>query len=855
MVVSRSRTAQAKFAMSDGLRGEDCPQLDLGPVPDLPGHPRYNDRLYVICEPAEMTSRATHAGASVISTIREAYSRTARADPIPALVAAVSAANEVLYTSNHRGAPDARVYLGVTCLLVRGSDLMICQVPPTQAAIAQNGTLLALPELVSWRDDYQPYNYSGEGPYGLGMHAEVAPHLYRASLEAGDLLTLMSSNLARILADERVGPLTGDDPEAACEYLATLAAEHGLVLAYAAAIAPPLGDATMERRFDDASPRRYVEDHRIDTALDGRRSASLGRDARSAPTPASAWSWRPRARFAAPTTSRAHGGEQAERGNTVRHSAAGAFAGPERRRPDRPYLAVDAPQGPPRHNWIWSSPLPKGSHGGTVVRGEVDRRAAWLGDEEDELEEVPNDELDLERALRSIDRAAPAAYEVDELGPAVAHEAAFQPQWRDSADSPELALGSAFEHELVGVSPPARPRAERVERPLPLGSLERWERGVGRRARGGLAIAGFFALALLAIVGSYAVRTAEASAADKRFAATVAEIGASRAQAVSNPDRQAGRDRLVALRSTLAALPVNDNPRWRELVANEDAALAAALDTVDGVVRIDANQIRVLAQGPAPSGNGTARAQLVLGFGQQFVLRDGAVYMVDAAKQGYTRLLGRGDVVAGVAVGTLLGAVWRVNELVAFDETHAYARGTTAWTATPLAAKGHPLAAADSFDGNLYFLARDKGEILKFNSGMYDSAPVVWTDTKASANVTQGIDMAVDKDIYFLRADGRIVDLYQGAEKSTFTPQVMPPLNSATALYVAQGGAYIFVLDAANGRIIRLTRDGAPLATYKASSGASTFTSASEIAVDEPANIAYLVTDAGVLAVQLPAAP
>lgn len=860
MVISRPRTVQAKFAVLHGQPVDEYAQLDLGRVPDYPGQQRYDDHLYIICEAVEGTRRATPLGATVMAAIRAAYSRADRSEPVPALVTAIHAANTELYTRNHRGAPDARVFLGVTCLVVRDAELFICQVPPTQALISQNGTVLALPELASWRDDYQPHSYTGPGPYGLGMHAEVEPQLYRTCLEEGDLLALVSSNLARILADERIDPLIGGDPAAACEYFRELATERGLDLAYAAAIAVHGPDTAPGTGLEDGPP--FVAEH---GPTNGVRSGSgrdrvLPRGTRTARGRGSGRNLRAPDVNVDPSAGKHDprvgdsGGQRIE----VRsdEAAPDVFAG---LRPVPVPATTRVPSGPAVPVYRSVRPLVSAGDNGDIKHGrEVESLTPeWLDEHADDEDDDESDELDEFIVSEELQRVRPTAgaVEVHETprGGVAAREVQF------AAPTDPVAAGWALV-ETLG-QPPAtwqpgdRTAAERVARPLPLGSLERWDRGLSRRARGALAIAVFLGLALVAIVGSYVARTVQANAANARFTAQVQEIATAREQAVASPDKQAAHDRLLALRQSLAALPVTGHARWQEQVAREAAALAGAIDTVDGVTRIEPSQIRVLAQGPVPGAANAARPRLVLGNGQLFVLRDGTLFMADAGKQGYTRVLGRGDVVGGTPVGTLRGVVWRGDLLLAFDEAYTYARGTTTWTAAPLAAKGLRPDAVDTFDNNLYLLTRDTGEIAKFAAGQYNSPPQVWANAKNSATLTQGIDLAVDKDIYLLLADGRVADLYQGAEKSVFTPAVVPPLTSATALDAAQGGKYLFILDAASGRILRLTRDGAPLAIYKAPPGATTLASATEIAVDEPANMAYIVTDTGLLAMQLPPAP
>lgn len=846
MTISRERaagglgtgTVWAQFGLRDGERDDDCPQIALGRVANRAGAGAAHDYLYIICEPVELTARAVPVGASVIAAIRDIYNESDRDDPVAAIAAALEAANDVLYAKNRATAPDLRVVLGVTCLVVRDNDLVICQVPPTQTIVAQNGTPIALPELESWLDDYQPHQQGG--PSGLGLQERIEPQLFRAALERDDLITLCSSNLAAVLAGEDLGPLVGDDPVAARGFLADLAARRHLDPAYAVVLAAPRDEDRAlpgNRRAghfggDDGTPRRggavaYAE-YDADEA-DGEAGEAEARPAITA-------GWLERGLR-----------EMRERSRVIPWPLRRAAPGP-RVVPLRDDIQLDAAR---------------------------DRRARH---EEYDLDEAGHDAA----PPRLVRVTAPAdADDADTDDPEDRHEAAGA-DWADADDGGEgpgaaprparqragfgqglwsvaalvvLVLGSILERVFPAGRRDRRSDAldNRRNRAWPIGSLERWTAGRERRLPAGpwapLAIVGVIAVAALLLVTS--VRGHQAGAAEERFSTALNGVVSAREAAVAAPDRAAARTRLLALRGELDAIPTGEQPGRQERVAAERASLARAVDQVEGVQRLGAAEVQLLAPAPGAAGG---RPQIVLGGGQQFVLLDGTLYAVDGRGKALSKILARGDSAGGASVGQLLGAAWRLDSLLAFDESRGYIRDAAGkWSALPLAAAGRKPAAADTFDGNLYLLEAERGQIVKFASGAYASAPQPWSSTKANGELGLAVDMTIDKDIYVLLSDGRILDFFQGELKGQFVPGVVPALAGASAIHAAPDGKFLYVADPREGRIVRLGRDGNVVATYKAAEGTTPFAGAREIAVDEGAGVAYLLTDEGLLSVRLPA--
>lgn len=207
--VTSATTDRMEFATIGARRGRDCPWLVQGEVARPDG---VRETLYLIAEPTESRQQSV-MGAKFVAAIRDVYAASTHSDPILALTAAIEAANDALYHSNRTATPGARILLGLTCLVVREHELIICQVSPTQLILAQNGAPVLLPSFDTWRADYQPHTKGNQ--QGLGATETATPALYRAILEEGDLIVLCSSNLARLLATDDegdLGPLLGSDP-------------------------------------------------------------------------------------------------------------------------------------------------------------------------------------------------------------------------------------------------------------------------------------------------------------------------------------------------------------------------------------------------------------------------------------------------------------------------------------------------------------------------------------------------------------------------------------------------------------------------------------------------------------------
>lgn len=244
--MSRPAISAAAFALTAGRPVDAREVVHVDPEPDARGR-----RLLASVEPLEPSVRGFELAACALMTLRRVVAAEAAAPPAQALARAFAAANAALLAESRPGA-GCRLgrggCVGVTAAILAGRELLVAQVPPTQAIVVQDRRLYAFPDLNSWRPDFVPTSDDPE-PDPLGCREETRPVLYRTVVAPGDLILLCSSSLARRLGrcraasealrtetqargGERAGQL-----EAALDRLGALAALHCLDDSHAAAIA------------------------------------------------------------------------------------------------------------------------------------------------------------------------------------------------------------------------------------------------------------------------------------------------------------------------------------------------------------------------------------------------------------------------------------------------------------------------------------------------------------------------------------------------------------------------------------------------------------------------------------------
>jgi hypothetical protein len=268
--------------------------------------------------------------------------------------------------------------------------------------------------------------------------------------------------------------------------------------------------------------------------------------------------------------------------------------------------------------------------------------------------------------------------------------------------------------------------------------------------------------------------------------------------------------------------------RYQDLQSDYEQALAA----VQRLTFLE--EATVLAQHPAPNGRFTsivvppatsAVTETTMVEALQFL------YALDADRVNATLYriprdggipepyLTSNDVVDNIEVQTLRAIDWRVDNIVAVDQgpntAGYYFRNGAVWNHTRLGGSELWLPGSrldiETYQGNLYVWGAEPGEILRFNSGHYGDAPMLWVDPAGleGHDLTFSLDMAVDGNIYLLQPDGSIIVLNAGRFERQIIPEaITPPINTPTRFFVTgpPGEGWLFLLEPLNQRVIQIDK-------------------------------------------------
>jgi len=344
---------------------------------------------------------------------------------------------------------------------------------------------------------------------------------------------------------------------------------------------------------------------------------------------------------------------------------------------------------------------------------------------------------------------------------------------------------------------------------------------------------------------------------EQTFETELAKVTERRKSALAADDLAASWAILLDARSDLddvaALAPEGHN---EPLIIAERMAIDEQMARLSGMRRA----ANVQTVGAVPEASDGVTARLVVGDGRVYLLADG-IYQVDVASSSLVLLLRPDDLVDGVPVETLRAAAWRENRLMVLDAKRAYIFDPTTggWQVERLGTfdgEGFTdVAAGATFDFNLYLLARGSGQILKFQAGLYEKNPEDWTGGLAKEQLREASDMAVDGDVWVLLPDGTILNFFRSRLEATIKPQIVPPLEHASAIHLRPDSKFMYLLSATDGRILRMTREGQVVDQLTTGETRSPIAGATDFVIDEQAGIAYVLANDTVYTLRIPAAP
>jgi hypothetical protein len=775
----------------NGVSQGEAPGLgQVGPGFRLPIGPD-KGTLYVLVE--SLRGPQPDVERPVVDAIAEAYRRAPLGSITGALRQALTAANRQLYQANQAALPDQKIAVGTTCAVLRGADLFLAQVGPALAYMVHRCTLQRVPTDSPWLSAGRAPTAPISAP--LGALSETDPLLVHFFLEPGDLLLLCSSVLVRYAAEEEIrAAVTQGGPQAVVQALEQLARGRDLV-----ALALVVTSAEAE-----AAPVSAVAPP---AAVPTPVGKGVGERAR---------------------LTLAEGGRKLWGAITWPFLALAARLGLRPRPPEEvvpapiPRVVEEIPSLTPGEE---ASVLPP------YLRGEVPPAAQ------------PSRPL-VEVAPEEVAVPAPAPRPISQRAREVVRS--LRERLQPSAGVPEEEIAVAAPAAEVGEKPPVRRfRPTWPKLAVPGRGLLPW-----------LLVAGAIAVLLLFL----GVRWVQDRAETARLTTLLQQAEQKQANAGTSADRATARQ-LLAEADALVAEALQRRPNEPKAVRLQDE-IQSDLDKINAVVRIAelTTLLQFTAQGSEPG------RIVVVGI-DVYVLDKGTqrLYRFILASSGNALqellvdpvLLRRGDQVGSIVVGDLLDIFWlpaggahRTDNLMCLESGGSlleYSPGKTpGLRPLPLADSKawRKVRAAAGYGGNAYLLDTQRNTILKYvpTTRGYDSPPVGYLDPQVRADLTNAVDVAIDGDVYVLVLDGQVWRFRLGKPVPFPRTDLDKPMPNPAAIFTSEAAQSVYVVDAANKRIVQFSKEGAFQRQFRYAGFDGAFDRLKNVFVDEQRSVMYITS-------------
>lgn len=827
-------------------------------------------QLFATVEPLQPTERGREVASAALRALKDGFAAAAD-QPVPAALGrAFADANAAVREENRNrpsDGPDRRIFVGASAVVLDGRELVIAQVPPTQAAVVQEGQVYAFPALASWSPRYLPsYERLGPDPEPLGRSEQATVDIFRTIAAQGDLIVMCASAIP--IAAARDAASTG-------------ALTDSAIASLQEALRPGDPDRVVDH-FDQVIERYQLDDahaacftigrlHSLDPRIAREYAARIGlawglsRPVVNPTSPARARANRSRRPARRPATRKTLQHDRPDPG-TATHAIASSRLGVlltarrrQRARPVTPLLDRHREQiGTPLH-LPWHVSVP-GDHGltwvpikrpalrrggppafaGGAIPGTIELRPL-----SPPLPPVPAAEIHNHTAAAAM-AASPenARQPLKERGPG----------WVERA---RIAAMSFTER----IAPPRPERAHGRSRKLVPGalSIERhragFDIGITSDVRSRLPRASigpvarpilFVILAILIAFSTFGY--IRARILPDREAAAIEQLLSAANDHITGAEQ--ATERTIVFRELAQASEALDQALIEgadpEEVATVRARLDAARDRAQGIIRLAAgDQIGGLP--PAATGQ-----HIIQTSDEVYVVSD-ALYRVDRGGHRLIRTLAPGDRLGETTVGNFQYAARDGGSLLVTDGSVAYTMDAAgAWDMRPLLpANGQAdlwaAAPIAGYDGNLYLLDQPGGRILRFAGDDDQPSPHEWTNDDARSDLQTARDLVVDGEIHVLTADGRILTYYQGLLDRTYGPPPGPDLIDPVALSASADGLALYLVDSGNdttpGRVFRLDLGTREFREFIPATinGVSPFLGLQDAIVDEATNTLVLI--------------
>lgn len=765
---------------------------------------------------------------ALVEVIRNTYAES-RGSVSFGLSEALRAANAFLYDNNRQVQRELRRMAGVSAVVLRGSDLYICQAGPAVVFVETSEKLARFPAESDWFTEDAPlFAPQGAASAPLGIRREFASDLAHTAVTIGDVFVL------------------------AARALTQLATTDELAIAFTERGAPEIG-AYLEELGQDADVTALVAElidpHAPprDLFLADEQDAAHGAHIESFPVPLGALvvADESEPELEEPVDAGADSEPQAEPAFALQVSAAPLtdadeyeFNWDEEQEPEETHAADDvhAPAAfsgtraelqteaePPASVEIKPVPLAPPAFKSALPPAPPSRAAVPLVPQA-----VPPDydaELERLRAERAVERAARQAGTRRLLGGVIAavavaggavtgfwHRLFGDVDWDKKGKQTNRTLNLAvsvlisFVMLLVRTVLPGAPASSKLV-PRRATSDPVWLKA--------LAIA--LPVLMLALTGARFYQTINAKQA--QFETLLVQADTIVKQAEVNPDHTEALAQLQDAKKILHdAAALQDSPKAQTLLFR----IQDQQNELEGV-----SLFRFLPA-IAQAGAGTQFAQIAATDQDIFLLdRQNNVYhYVINDVSGETKPAEPNAVIlkSGAKVGDqtvsrlqLLTQVTRGQDkalIVAVTDKGflAYDLESKQWNAYEIqdSDKWGELRAVEGFNGNLYLLDAKNNQIFKYaaTAAGYSPQAAPYFPANSQVNLSKAVDMAIDGDVWILNDNGIVQRFRSGAAVPFELGAIAIPLKNPVALYARAGSDSLYVADAGNQRIVEFDKNG-----------------------------------------------
>ncbi len=762
---------------------------------------RAGDRLFVLVElsgPDPLPYR------DLVDRIEAAYWRTP-GTVTSALRAALVIANDWLMDRNLPVEVADRLRAGVSCAVLRESQVLIAQAGPAAAYVAHHGQIERFPA----RQVTAP---------AMGASRGVEVRFSRAALSPGDVVFLCDSATAGRMTDQAVAEaIVYTGIQAALQNLEKLAGSGDLIALVVEGTAERKARAALQPPQPPAKPvpsQPQVPEAPVEEGQQPTRVSAVRPPTSEARIEADKARW-----------------EQRMEERSVSLNRGPRLGEAEPIKPPEPQVTAPRPR-------VEVGQLPEGE---AAQEAEPVTLAQRIGGLAARLRSQPSvePETKAEVGTETVSWRQQLGQRVAEL---------------NLGERAQAIGGSLRAGSIVA----ARGIATILQRMLPEGAVS------PRRDKATDTVLITFAVVIPVVVFVLVAVSYKQHSTLERFRSLLSNARNEAAQAATLQDPAARRARWVAsleqAQSAQAIFPEDADGRK----ARDEAQ--GALDQIDNVVRMNPTLLWDF-KSPGPyrlAAQGVNLFVLDRGTHRVFQLTlnesgDGVAEKGEAPTRAY-----KSQAVNDRQVGDLIDLIWmplggtRTRSSLLILDSGGLLDYDLAWNLRAVAlgqgavpAGARALAA---FGGNLYVLDTSGNQLWRYRpqGDGYGGAPENYFD-KPLADLASGLDVAIDGNVYLLLADGRILKFFGGAEKNFAVAGLNEPLKKPVALGVDAEArqSSVYVVEA--GRVLQFNPDGVFIRQFRAAGDA--FDALQDLVVEERSQRMLVMSGSRLYVMSLPAVP